>query len=141
MRGLIGNHGQTLRLGVMVAATLLALPLVVELAAAADARDVGDGEVEGQELVVGIAVVVVYLVAGVLVLVRPGLAALLFLLAAALGFFVGRNDGTGGLAVYGGLALLLAAAAVLPEVRRVSAGVRGDQDARSRKEQFTRDRS
>lgn len=138
--GLIGNHGQTLRFGVMVAATLLALPLVVELAAAADAPDVGNGEVEGQELVVGVAVVVVYLVAGVLVLVRPGLAALLFLLAAALGFFVGRNDGTGGLAVYGGLALLLAAA-VLPEVRRVSAGVRGDQDARSRKEQFTRDRS
>ena len=97
----------TLGLVVSVAASLLAMPLVVELAVAADARAAGDTAPGREDLMAGIGIVGFFVVAGVLILVRPGLAALLFLVTAAISFLAGRDDGMDGLAVYGVLSLLL----------------------------------
>jgi hypothetical protein len=102
-----------LPLATMVIASLLAMPLVVGLGTAADARDAGLDAPAATIMAAGIAIAVLYPLAGLVVLVRPALAALLFLLAAALGFFFGYEDGQEGLAVYGILALPLAAVSAL----------------------------
>jgi hypothetical protein len=109
-----------LRLVTLVVASLLAMELVVWLATVVDARDAGVEVPDGSTIAAGIAVAVLYPLGGLVVLGRPALAALLFVLAAVLAFLFGREDGREGLAVYGVLALLLAAAsAICARWRRV----------------------
>jgi hypothetical protein len=93
-----------------VVSLLLAMPLIAELAMAADARSAGGGAPAGRVIAAGGVVAVLYPLAGVVVLGRPTVAAALFLLAAAVGFAFGRDDGWDGLTSYGVLALMLAAA-------------------------------
>ena len=94
----------------LVTSSLLAMPLVVWLATAADARDAGLDAPPDATIVAGIAIAILYVIGGLVVMARPAVAALLFVLAAVLGFLFGYEDGSEGLAVYGVLALLLAAA-------------------------------
>ena len=94
----------------LVTSSLLAMPLVVWLATAADARDAGLDGPPDATIVAGIAIAILYIIGGLVVIARPTVAALLFLLAAVLGFLFGHADGREGLAAYGVLALLLAAA-------------------------------
>jgi hypothetical protein len=99
-----------LRLVTLVVSSLLAMELVVWLAVAADARETGiDGPSEST-IAAGIAIAVLYTLGGLVVLGRPAVAALLFILAAAPGLLFGREDAAERLAAYGALALLLAAA-------------------------------
>jgi hypothetical protein len=101
-----------LPLATMVISSLLAMPLVVGLGAAADAREAGLDAPAPTIMAAGMAIAILYPLGGLVVLVRPALAALLFVVAAALGFVFGREDGLEGLALYGVLALPLAAASV-----------------------------
>ncbi len=78
-----------------------------------DARAAGDDAPDGVVLATGVALAVLYPLAGLLALGLAVMAAALFLLAAALGLVVGRTGGWDGLAIYGLLALLLAAASVV----------------------------
>jgi hypothetical protein len=87
---------------------LLAMELVVWLAVSADARDAGLNAPATTTLAAGSVIALLYTLGGLVVLGRPALAALLFLLAAAVGFLFGHEDGREGLAAYGVLALLLA---------------------------------
>ena len=99
-----------LPLATLVISSLLAMPLVVWLAVSADARDAGLDAPAAATLAAGVAIAVLYTLGGLVVLARPVAAAVLFVLAAALSFRFGYEDGREGLAVYGVLALLLAAA-------------------------------
>ena len=99
-----------LRLVILIVASLLAMELVVWIAVSADAREVGLDAPSATTIAAGVAVAVLYTLGGLVVLARPVAAALLFVLAAALGFFFGREDEAERLAVYGVLALLLAVA-------------------------------
>jgi hypothetical protein len=102
-----------LRLVILVVASLLAMELVVWLAVSADAREVGiDGPSE-PTIAAGIAVTVLYTLGGLVVLGRPMVAAPLFVLAAALGLLFSREHAAERLAIYGILALLLAAASAV----------------------------
>jgi hypothetical protein len=102
-----------LRLVTLVIASLLAMELVVWLAAVVDARDAGAEVPDGTTIAAGIAIAVLYPLGGLVVLGRPVLAALLFILAAVLAFLFGHEDGPDGLAGYGVLALPLAAASAI----------------------------
>ena len=102
-----------LRLVTLVVASLLAMELVVWLAVSADAREVGIEAPSATTLTAGIAIAVLYTLGGLVVLGRPLVATLLFVFAAVLGFVFGYEDGREGLAVYGVLALLLAAASAI----------------------------
>jgi hypothetical protein len=102
-----------LPLATLVVSSLLAMPLVVWLAVSADAREAGLDAPAAATLAAGVAIAVLFTVGGLIVLVRPALAALLFVLAAALGFIFGYEGGREGLAVYGVLALLLSAASAI----------------------------
>ena len=102
-----------LRLVTLVVASLLAMELVVWLAVSADAREVGIEAPSATTIAAGIAITALYTLGGLVALGRPAVAALLFVLAAALGFLFGYEDGREGLAVYGVLALLLAAASAI----------------------------
>jgi hypothetical protein len=102
-----------LRLVTLVVASLLAMELVVWLAAVVDARDAGAEVPDGSTIAAGIVIAVLYPLGGLIVLGRPALAALLFALAAVLAFLFGHEDGPDGLAVYGVLALPLAAASAI----------------------------
>src|SRR5215207_1370787 len=97
----------------LVTSSLLAMPLVLWLATAADARDAGLDGPPDATIVAGIAIAVLYIIGGLVVMARPAMAALVFLFAAALGFLFGYQDGPDGLAVYGVLSLPLAAASAL----------------------------
>ena len=109
-----------LRLITLVVASLLAMPLVVWLAAVVDARDAGLDGPSDATIAAGIAIAVLYPLGGLVVLGRPAIAALLFVLAAVLAFLFGHEDGPEGLAVYGVLALPLAAtSAVCARWRKV----------------------
>jgi hypothetical protein len=99
-----------LRLVILVVASLLAMDLVVWLAAVADARDAGAEAPHGATAAAGIAIAVLYPVAGLVALGRPALAGLLFVFTAVLAFLVGQEDSHEGLSAFGFLALLLAAA-------------------------------
>ena len=99
-----------LPLATLVTSSLLAMPLVIWLAVSADARDAGLDAPAASTLAAGVAIAVLYTCGGLVVLARPVAAAVLFVLAAALAFLFGYEDGREGLAVYGVLALLLAAA-------------------------------
>jgi hypothetical protein len=99
-----------LPLGTLVVASLLAMELVVWLAVSADAREAGIEAPSATTIAAGIAITVLYTLGGLVVLGRPVVAMLLFVLAAALGFLFSREDEAARLAVYGVLALLLAAA-------------------------------
>jgi hypothetical protein len=99
-----------LRLVILVIASLLAMELVVWIAAEADARDAGAEVPDGSTIAAGIAVAVLYPIGGLVVLGRPTVAALLFVVAAVLAFIFGHEDGPDGLAAYGILALPLAVA-------------------------------
>jgi hypothetical protein len=96
----------------LIVSSLLAMPLVAELAAAADAREAGLNAPTATTIAAGAAIAVLYPLGGLIVLARPPLAAGVFLLAAVIGFLFGHEDGRDGLAVYGVLALPLAAASV-----------------------------
>jgi hypothetical protein len=102
-----------LHLATLVTASLLAMELVVRLAVAADARATGLDAPAAITIAAGIAIAALYPLGGLVVLVRPLVAALLFVLAATLGFLFGQEDGREGLAGYGVFALLLAAASVV----------------------------
>lgn len=102
-----------LPLATMVISSLLAMPLVVGLGTAVDARESGLDAPADVTITAGIAIAILYPLGGLLVLVRPAVAALLFVLAAALCFVFGYEDGSDGLAVYGVLAIPLAAASVV----------------------------
>ena len=102
-----------LPLATLVTSSLLAMPLVVWLAVSADARDAGLDAPAAATLAAGVAIAVLYTLGGLVVLARPVAAAVLFVLAAALSFRFGYEDGWDGLAVYGVLALLLAAASAI----------------------------
>jgi hypothetical protein len=97
----------------LVTSSLLAMPLVVWLATAADARDAGLDAPPATIIVTGMAIAILYIIGGLVVMARPVVAALLFVLAAVLGFLFGYEDGPEGLAIYGILALLLAAASAV----------------------------
>jgi hypothetical protein len=97
----------------LVTSSLLAMPLVVWLATAADARDAGLDGPPDATIAAGIAIAILYIIGGLVVMARPTVAALLFVLAAVLGFLFGYEDGSEGLAVYGVLALLLTAASAV----------------------------
>ena len=99
-----------LRLVTLVVASLLAMELVVWLAVSADAREVGLEAPSATAMAAGIAITILYTIGGLVVLGRPLVAALLFVLAAVLAFLFGHEDGREGLAAYGVLALLLAVA-------------------------------
>ena len=99
-----------LRLIVLVVASLLAMELVVWLAVSADAREIGLDAPSATTIAGGIVAAVLYTLGGLVVLARPGVAVLLFVLAAVLAFLFGREDEAERLAAYGILALLLAAA-------------------------------
>ena len=110
-----------LRLVILIVASLLAMELVVWIAVSADAREVGLDAPSATTIAAGVAFAVLYTLGGLVVLARPVAAALLFVLAAALGFFFGREDEAERLAVYGVLALLLAVSGgVCARWRRVS---------------------
>jgi hypothetical protein len=100
-----------LHLATLVTSSLLAMELVVRLAAAADARAAGLDAPAATTIAAGIAIAVMYTLGGLLVLVRPVAAALLFVFAATLGFF-SQEDGRDELTGYSVLALLLAAASI-----------------------------
>jgi hypothetical protein len=102
-----------LRLVILVVAALLAMELVVWLAVSADAREVGLAAPSAITIAAGMAIAAFYTLGGLVVLGRPAVAAVLFVLAAALGFFFGREDEAERLAVYGILALLLAVASAI----------------------------
>jgi hypothetical protein len=97
-----------LRLVTLVVASLLAMELVIWLAVSADAREVGLAAPSPTAIAGGVATAVLYTVGGLVVLGRPAAAALLFVLAAVLGFLFGREDEAERLAVYGVLAVPLA---------------------------------
>ncbi len=99
-----------LRLVTLIVASLLAMELVVGLAVSADAREIGLDAPSATTIAAGIAIAVSYTLGGLVVLGRPAVSALLFVLVAALGFFFGREDEAERLAVYRVLALLLAVA-------------------------------
>jgi len=103
-----------LHLATLVTASLLAMELVVRLAVAADARAAGLDAPAATTIAAGIAIAVLYPLGGLVVLARPLMAALLFILAATLAFLVRQEDGRDELEMtgYGLLALLLAAASV-----------------------------
>ena len=82
-----------LRLVTLVTASLLAMELVVWLAVAADARDAGLDAPAATTIAAGIAIAVLYTFGGLVVMARPVVAALLFVLAAVLGFLFGYEDG------------------------------------------------
>ena len=104
----------------LVTSSLLAMPLVVWLATAADARDAGLDAPASTIIAAGMTIAVFYIIGGLVVMARPAVAALLFVLAAVLGFLFGYEDGPEGLAVYGVLALPLAAtSAVCARWRKV----------------------
>jgi hypothetical protein len=102
-----------LRLVTLVVSSLAAMPLVVWLAVSSDAREASLDAPAAATLAAGVAIAVLFTVGGLIVLARPALAVLLFVLAAALGFIFGYEDGREGLAVYGVLALLLSAASAI----------------------------
>jgi hypothetical protein len=97
----------------LVTSSLLAMPLVVWLATAADARDAGLDAPASTIIAAGMAIAVLFIIGGLVVMARPVVAALLFVVAAVLGVFFGYEDGPNGLAVYGVLSLPLAAASAL----------------------------
>ena len=99
-----------LRLVILVVASLLAMEIVVWLAVSADAREVGLDAPSATSMAAGIAITVLYTAGGLVALGRPAVAALLFVLAAMPGLLFSREDEAERLAVYGVLALLLAAA-------------------------------
>ena len=103
-----------LREATLVTSTLLAIPLLAWLAAGAD----GDG-LAPSTLVAGVAVLVLFVAGGMLVFAWPAAAAALFLVAAVLSLLAGHDDGRDGLAVYGPLALLLAATSFVCSLRRL----------------------
>jgi hypothetical protein len=92
----------------MIASSLLAMPLIVWLATAADARASGIAVATDTTIAAGLAIAILYPLAGLAVLGRPLLAAILFVVAAAISFAVGQEDAEGRLAGYGLFALLLA---------------------------------
>jgi len=101
-----------LRLATLVTSSLLAMPLVVWLASAEDARSAGASSPPATTIAAGIAIAVLFPLGGLIVLVRPAVAAMLFVLAASLAFLFGHEDGREGLTDYGVAALLLAAVSV-----------------------------
>jgi hypothetical protein len=102
-----------LRLVTLVVASLLAMELVVWLAVSADAREAGiDGPSEST-IAAGIAIAVLYTLGGLVVLGRPAVATLLFVLAAMPGLLFGSEDEAERLAAYGVLALSLAVASAI----------------------------
>jgi hypothetical protein len=102
-----------LRLVTLVVASLLAMELVIWLAVAADAREVGIDAPSATTIAAGIAIAVLYTLGGLVVLTRPVVAALLFVLVAVLGLLFGSEDEAERLAAYGVLALPLAAASAI----------------------------
>jgi hypothetical protein len=102
-----------LPLATLVTSSVLAIPLIAWLAAADYARVVGRDTPVETTIAAGLVIATLYPLGGLIVLGRPLLAVMLFLLAAALGFVAGHEDGWDGLAVYGVLALPLAAASAL----------------------------
>jgi hypothetical protein len=102
-----------LRLVILVVASLLAMELVVWLAVSADAREMGLDAPSATTIAGGIVVAALYTLGGLVVIARPVVAALLFVITAALGLLFGREDEAERLTVYGILALLLAAASAV----------------------------
>jgi len=118
-----------LRLIVLISSSCLVVPLIIYLAVAADARAAGDDAPAGETIAAGIVIVILFLVAGLVVLVRPTGAALLFIFAGALGVLGGLDEGREGIAVYGPLSLLLATATVACSWRHLPTWLRDGRDS------------
>ncbi len=108
-----------LRLAILITSSLLTIPLIAWLAAASDERALGRGTQPTTTTAAGVAIAVLFALGGLLVLARPLLATMLFLLAAVLAGLVGYDDGLEGLASYGLLGLLLATMSAACSRRRV----------------------
>ncbi len=102
-----------LRLVILLVASLFAMELVVWLAVAADARVAGIDAPSATTIAAGIAIAVLYTLGGLVVLARPVVAALLFVLVAVLGLLFGSEDEAERLAAYAVFALPLAAASAI----------------------------
>jgi hypothetical protein len=98
-----------IRIVVLIFSSLLVIPLIRYLAAAADARAAGNEPPAVGVIWAGVVIAVLFPVAGMMVLVRPAIAATLFIIAGMFGFLGDRDEGLAGLAVYGLLSLPLAA--------------------------------
>jgi hypothetical protein len=118
-----------LRLVTLVVASLLALPLIVWLATAVDARAAGLAVATDTTIAAGLAIAILYPLAGLALLGRPLLAASVFVVAAAIGFAFGQEDGEGRLAGYGVFALLLAVASFVCSRQQARPGSTDGRDA------------